>query len=587
MMPAVAGAQTPTVDEAIEFLRGAEARLLDHWIQRERAGWVQSTYITMDTELLAARANEETIAATMELAREATRFDALDLPEPWARKMELLKIALTLPAPSDPELRAELTRIAAGMEGTYGRGEWCPEAGGECLDIGAISNILASDRDPAKQLAAWEGWHQVSTHGMRQEYERFVELANQGARELGFADLGALWRAKYDMDPDAFEAELDRLWEQVRPLYDSLHCYVRARLVERYGPEVVPPQGPIPAHLLGNLWQQSWANVDDVVAPADVEVPGFDLTERLNAAGYDPIRMVKTGEAFFTSLGLEPLPETFWERSMFVKPRDRDVVCHASAWSVDQADDLRIKMCIEVAEEDFDVIHHELGHNFYQRAHNTQDALFRDGANDGFHEALGDTIALSVTPKYLRQIGLIDSEPPAEADIALLLRDALDKVAFLPFGLVIDKWRWGVFSGAIPADQYNRAWWDLKLRYQGVAPATERGEEFFDPGAKYHVPANTPYMRYYLAAVLQYQFHRALTETAGETGPVHRRSIYGSRAAGEKLEKMMLMGSSRPWQDALEALTGERTMDASAILDYFAPLRSWLDRQNEGRTCGW
>jgi peptidyl-dipeptidase A len=577
----------PTVEEAEQFLTGAEARLLDLWIQRERSKWVQSTYITEDTELLVARADEEVIAATMELARESTRFDRLDLPEPWARKMKLLRLALTLPAPSDPAKRAELTRLAAKMEGDYGRGEWCPGNGQKCLDVNAISDILATSRDPAELRAAWEGWHAISAHGMRDDYRRYVQLGNQGARELGFDDLGVLWRSKYDMDPVAFEVELERLWLQVKPLYDSLHCYVRSRLTQVYGPEVVPPGQPIPADLLGNLWAQSWSNVYDLVKPKDVVDPGYDLTERLKAAGYDPLRMVKTGEAFFTSLGFEPLPETFWERSMFTKPRDRDVVCHASAWSVDEKNDLRIKMCIQVNAEDFFTIHHELGHNFYQRDHNTQDPLFRDGANDGFHEALGDTIALSVTPRYLKRIGLIDKEPPPEADIALLLKLALDKVAFLPFGLTIDKWRWGVFSGAIPPNQYNAAWWALKRKYQGVAPPSPRGEEWFDPGAKYHVPANVPYMRYFLADILQFQFHRALTEAAGETGPLHRRSIYGSKAAGERLDRMMKMGASKPWPDALEALTGERHMDATAILDYFAPLKTWLDQQNRGQVCGW
>lgn len=580
----------PTADEAKAFVEAAEAELLQNWIWRERAGWVQSNFITMDTEILAAQANEATIETTMRLAREANRFDGLTLPENVARRLALLKTALTLPAPSDPAKRAELTQIAAELEGMYGRGKYCPDAGsvlgGECLDLGELSQILAESRDPKRLEEAWLGWHSTA-RSMREKYRRFVELANEGARELGFADLGALWRSKYDMPPDAFVAELDRIWEQVRPLYEQLHCYVRARLVETYGADVVDPNGPIPADLLGNMWAQQWSNIYDLVAPAGVPGTGYDLTERLEAAGYDAIKMVKTGEAFFTSLGQEPLPETFWQRSLFVKPRDRDVVCHASAWSVDQANDLRIKMCIEVNQEDFDVIHHELGHNFYQRAHNTQSPLFRDGANDGFHEALGDTIALSITPKYLKQIGLIDAEPPAAADLALLMRLALDKVAFLPFGLTIDKWRWGVFSGEIPPERYNRAWWDLKLRYQGVVPPAERSEADFDPGAKYHVPGNTPYMRYFLADILQFQFHRALATTAGETGPLHRASIYGSKAAGDRLEKMMLMGSSRPWPEALEVLTGEREMDARAILDYFAPLQQWLEQQNRGRTCGW
>ncbi len=592
-LPAVAAAQpkptakAPTVEEARAFVADAEAKLLDLGVQQQRAQWVQSTFITYDTELLAARANEAVIAATVELAKAATRFDGLALPDDLERKLLLLKVSLTLPAPSDPAKTSELTQIAARMEGTYGKGKYCPPGGGECLDITAISNILASERDPARLREVWEGWHAIAAQGMRDDYRRFVELANEGARELGFADLGAMWRSNYDMPPDAFTAELDRLWEQVKPLYDSLHCYVRARLVEKYGADVVPASGPIPGHLLGNLWQQQWGNIYDLVEPKDVVAPGYALSERLVAAGYDPIRMVKQGESFFTSLGFEPLPETFWERSQFVKPRDREVVCHASAWSVDQASDLRIKMCIQPTEEEFDTIHHELGHNFYQRLHNQNDPFFRNSANDGFHEALGDTIALSVTPKYLKTIGLIESEPPPAADIPLLLGRALDKVAFLPFGLIIDKWRWGVFSGEIAPEAYNRAWWELKLRYQGVAPPSPRGESLFDPGAKYHVPGNTPYMRYFLADILQFQFHRALAATAGETGALHRASIYGSKAAGSRLDAMMRMGARRPWPEALAALTGERTMDATAILDYFAPLASWLDEQNRGQTCGW
>jgi peptidyl-dipeptidase A len=468
----------------------------------------------------------------------------------------------------------------------YGRGKYCPPEGGDCLDLEQLSNILAESRDPEQLAMAWNGWHTIS-RPMRAKYQRFVELGNAGARELGFADLGALWRAKYDMPPDAFVAELDRIWNQVKPLYDQLHCYVRARLAAVYGADVVKPGAPIPAHLLGNMWAQQWGNIYDLVKPQNVVDPGYSVSELLQAKGYDARKMVETGERFFTSLGMAPLPPTFWTRSMFTKPRDRDVVCHASAWTVEQPDDLRIKMCIEVNEEDFDTIHHELGHNFYQRAHNTQSPLFRDGANDGFHEALGDTLALSVTPKYLKTIGLIDQEPPASADIALQLRLALDKVAFLPFGLIIDKWRWGVFSGEIAPDRYNQAWWDLKLAYQGVVPPATRSELDFDPGAKYHVPGNTPYMRYFLAGILQFQFHRELSAAAGEQGPLNRTSIYGSKAAGERLEKMMLMGASRPWPEALAALTGEREMDATAILDYFAPLRTWLEQQNQGQVCGW
>ena len=488
-------------------------------------------------------------------------------------------------APADAEKTRELARISSSLEGTYGKGKYCPP-GGECKDVDELSRILAESRDPAALLDAWTGWRTVSPP-MRADYRRFVELANEGARELGFADTGAMWRSKYDMPPDAFAAEMDRLWEQVKPLYVALHCYARRKLQEKYGKALVPDGQPIPAHLLGNMWSQSWDNIYDLLAPADAD-PGYDLSKRLQAQpGLDAVGMVKYGERFFSSLGFAPLPATFWERSLFTKPRDREVVCHASAWDVDEDNDLRIKMCIQINDEDFRTIHHELGHNYYQRAYNSQPYLYRNSANDGFHEAIGDTIALSVTPPYLKQIGLIDAEPPASKDIGLLLRVALDKVAFLPFGLLIDQWRWKVFSGEIGPGDYNRGWWELREKYQGIRPPVARTEADFDPGAKYHIPANTPYSRYFLADILQFQFHRALCQIAGYHGPLNRCTIYGNKEAGARLNQMLAMGQSRPWPEELEVLTGARQMDATAILDYFAPLQAWLDEQNQGQTCGW
>jgi peptidyl-dipeptidase A len=598
--------KAPTVAEAKAFIEQAEARLLEANVESSRADWVKSTYITDDTEALAAKADERAINAQVELAKASTRFDRLKLPAELARKMNLLKTSLTLATPADPKASEELTRIVSGMEGTYGKGKWCPPAGqspqlppgaGEpsagvgppgsdkCLDIEDLTRLMASNRDPNQLLDAWAGWHRIS-RPMRPDFVRYVALANQGAKELGFADTGALWRSKYDMPPDDFARELDRLWEQVRPLYLQLHAYVRNRLREKYGDQIVPASGPIPAHLLGNMWAQSWENIYPLAAPPNAD-PGYDLTEILKSRHTDALRMVRYGEGFFTSLGFAPLPETFWQRSLFSKPRDREVVCHASAWDVDYVDDLRVKMCIDITAEYFATIHHELGHNFYQRAYNRQPYLFRDSANDGFHEAVGDTIALFVTPEYLVKLGLLDQAPDPSKDIGLLLNRALDKIAFLPFGLLIDQWRWKVFSGEIPLGKYNEAWWTLRRKYQGVAAPVARSEEDFDPGAKYHVAANVPYARYFLADILQFQFHRALARTAGCTGPLHRCSIYGNKEAGRRLNAMLEMGQSRPWPDALEALTGERQMDATAIRDYFAPLEKWLEEQNRGKPVGW
>jgi peptidyl-dipeptidase A len=572
-----AGAGTP--DAARALLAEVDRELLRLGNAALRAAWIQSTYITSDTEALAAQANGEYVNATTRFAKASARFQRAEVSASERRQLDLLRTSLTMAAPDDPKEAEELARVAAAMEGAYGRGKYCPtgKSGDDCLDIEEITEILAESRDPKRLQEVWDGWHSIGVP-IKKDYARFVELSNQGARALGFVDTGAMWRGKYDMPPDAFAQELDRLWEQLRPLYTSLHTYVRGRLREKYG-AIVPDTGPIPAHLLGNLWQQDWSNIYDLVAPPST-AKTYSLADRLKAKNVDAIEMVRIAERFFTSLGLDPLPKTFWERSLFVKPRDRDVVCHPSAWNINSVDDLRIKMCIDVTAEDFVTIHHELGHNFYQRAYNQLPVVFREGANDGFHEAAGDTIALSITPEYLVKIGLLDIAPGADSDTGLLLRSALGRLAFLPFGLLVDQWRWQVFEGKITPANYNQAWWDLKLKYQNVAPATPRGENAFDPGAKYHVPANTPYSRYFLAAILQFQMHRGLSKTAGCAGPLHRCSIFGSKAAGEKLKAMLAMGSSRPWPDALEAMTGERQMDASAMAEYFAPLKTWLDAQN-------
>jgi peptidyl-dipeptidase A len=566
------------------FLDRVESRLLELSTEAGRASWVQSNFITSDTELLAAAANERAINATVQFVKEAKQFDRLKLPPDQARKMNLLKLSLTMATPSDPKDSEELTRLAAGLEAAYGKGKYCPQPG-KCLDLQDIERITRTSRNPQELLDVWKGWRTVSIP-MRPQYQRFVELSNKGARELGFKDTGAMWRSKYDMTPDQFASELDRLWEQVKPLYVSLHAYVRMKLRQQYGDSIVPANGPIPAHLLGNVWGQTWDNLFPILAPKDAD-PGYDLTKILKDRNTDYKQMVRYGEGFFTSLGFAPLPQTFWERSLFVKPRDREVVCHASAWNIDSVDDLRIKMCIEPTAEDFTTIHHELGHNFYQRAYNTRPVLFRDSANDGFHEAIGDTIALSITPEYLVKLGFIQKAPDPSKDMGLLLNRALEKVAFLPFGLMIDQWRWKVFSGEISPEQYNRAWWELIRKYQGIAPPVERTEAEFDPGAKYHVPANVPYTRYFLADILQFQFHRALAKTAGCGSPLHRCSIYGNKEAGTRLNAMLEMGQSKPWQDALYELTGSREMDATAIIDYFAPLKKWLDEQTKGQPVGW
>ncbi len=588
LLAAPASSSPPAPAEAKAFVERVNADLRRLYTRLSVAEWVKATYITDDTERLAAWANEELMAYMSGAIQESLRFRDSAADPQTRRQLELLRLVPEPPpAPRDPARRAELSEVYARLGAAYGKGKWCGRDGkGRCRSLSGLEEVLKESRKPEELLDAWVGWRTVSVP-MKPLYQRLVELSNEGAREIGFADAGEQWRSGYDMPPDAFAAETDRLWEQVRPLYQALHCYVRARLSRVYGRALVPEDGPIPAHLLGNMWAQEWANVYPLVEP----YPGrssLNVDAGLRRRKWDAVRMVKAGEAFFTSLGLAPLPRTFWERSMLTRPRDREVVCHASAWDLDFAGDLRVKMCIKPTEEDLVTIHHELGHNFYQRAYEGQPILFQAGANDGFHEALGDAVALSVTPGYLRELGLIPAAPADEQGLVnVQMKDALDKVAFLPFGLLVDRWRWDVFSGKTPPSRYQAAWWELRRRLQGVAPPAPRGEGDFDPGAKYHVPANVPYTRYFLARILQFQFHRALCRIAGHRGPLHACSVRGNAEAGRRLEAMMALGASRPWPDALEALTGERAMDASALVEYFAPLRRWLDRENAGRSCGW
>jgi peptidyl-dipeptidase A len=588
--PAPAATPAPTVADVEAFVARAEAELLAFSNRSQRIFWVQETYITPDTEAMAAAAGAEGTQLSVRLALEAARYmNVPGLSEETRRKLVMLRTGITLPAPTRTGAAEELATITTRMSSAYGRGRGTLR--GQPINGSDIEAAMGTNRNPEELAEMWTSWHANVGAPLAQDYARMVVLANDGARELGFANVGELWRSNYDMTPQQFSALTEQLWQEVKPLYDELHCYVRARLNEHYGDAVQPATGPIRADLLGNMWAQEWGNIYDLVAPEGAaNGANLDTTALLTAQNYDPLRMVRAGEGFFSSLGFAPLPETFWQRSMFTRPQDREVVCHASAWDVDNVDDLRIKMCIRVNGDDFVTIHHELGHNYYQRAYNRLSYLYLNGANDGFHEAIGDMIALSMTPDYFVQIGLLPANavPGPEGDIGLLLRQALDKVAFLPFGLLIDRWRWGVFSGQIPPEGYNAAWTALRLQYQGITPpGGDRPDDAFDAGAKYHIPAGVPYTRYFLARILQFQFFEAACRQAGWQGPLHRCSFYGNREVGTRLNAMLEMGASRPWPDALEAFTGSREMSGRAMVAYFEPLLTWLREQNRGRRCGW
>jgi len=609
--PAAGAEAQGQAEQAARFIAKVEAAYADAFEEASRIQWVNATYITEDTDWLVARNTAALTSMQVAFANEAAGFTSPDIAPDVRRKLDLLKLGITLPAPTRDGAAKELADLQTKLSSAYSTGSisieggaFSPAAARSALravrdpdgknpnaDLSAklvrqneTEILMRQLRDPAQLAEVWTKWHDGAA-AMGDDYARLVAIANEGARELGYADVGAMWRAGYDMTPEAFEAEVDRLWSQVKPLYDQLHCYVRAELNEKYGDAVAPLDQPIRADLLGNMWAQEWGAIGDIVSVGDGRA--IDLDALLVGKGYDALKMVKTGEQFFSSLGFAPLPDTFWTRSQIVKPEGRDVVCHASAWNIDSKDDVRIKMCTTVSAEDFVTVHHELGHNYYQRAYNGQPVMFQNGANDGFHEAIGDMVALSITPEYLKQIGLISQTPPASQDLSLLMQQALDKIAFLPFGLVIDKYRWKVFAGEIGRDQYNDGWWALRTQYQGIRPPGKRPADGFDAGAKYHVPNNVPYTRYFLARILQFQFYKAACDQIGWKGPLHRCSFYNSKEVGRRFNAMMELGASKPWPDALEAFTGSRTMDGSALVAYFEPLMAYLKEQNAGRQCGW
>jgi peptidyl-dipeptidase A len=588
--PPPVDADAALVVEARQFVARMNDELRKLYVDASVTAWANETDLTPEHEAAAAKAGAAQASGITRLIKASKKFEPIlaRLDPETRRQLVLLKFS-GQPAPDDPKEAEELARIATEMSSIYGKGKVCKKVGArqECKDLDALSKVLQKTRKPAEALAAWQGWHDNVGRAERDLFVKYVGLANAGARGVGFADVSAMWKGAYDMPADAFAAETDRLYTQMKPLYEQLHCYTRRKLNKLYGDKVVPKTGPMPAHLLGNMWAQSWGWLSKELEPYPGEPP-VDVTERLAKGPYDEKKMVRIAEEFYKSLGFPALPDTFWERSMFQKPAGKEAVCHASAWDVTYANDLRIKMCIQRTHEELDVIHHELGHNYYYAAYYKAPILFQSGANDGFHEAIGDTVVLSMTPEYLKEKGLLDKV--VKSDKVVLNRQmnkALEKIAFLPFGLLVDKWRWDVFSGKVSPEQYNDHWWALRRQYQGLVSPVPRTAKDFDPGAKYHVPGNVPYMRYFLAAVLQFQFHRSLCKLAGHTGPLHECSIYNNKAAGAAFWNTLKTGAARPWQDTLFALTGQREMDATAILDYFAPLRTWLEAQNKGQTCGW
>ncbi|XP_072417140.1 angiotensin-converting enzyme isoform X2 [Chiloscyllium punctatum] len=487
------------------------------------------------------------------------------------------------PANLQPNERKKYNTILSEMDNIYSTAKVCPpNQQSNCWSLEPdLVNLLAKSRSYKKLLYAWEGWHNSAGNPLRDKYTEFVKMSNKASQLDGFSDTGAYWRSWYESP--TFKEDLEKIYDQVKPLYNNLHAFVRRKLYQIYGPKYINLKGPIPAHLLGNMWAQKWNNIYDLMIPFPSK-GNIDVTDAMVKKNWNATYMFKVSEEFFTSLGLIKMPPEFWDYSMLEKPDDgREVVCHASAWDFYNRKDFRIKQCTTVTMEQLFTVHHEMGHVEYYLQYKDQPVSFRSGANPGFHEAVGDVLALSVsTPKHLKEIGLLENAvDDHEADINYLFKMALEKISFLPFGYLIDQWRWGVFSGQISPANYNFEWWYLRTKYQGICSPVPRNESNFDPGAKYHIPANTPYIRYFVSFILQFQFHKALCNASGHTGPLHKCDIYKSQEAGKILSKALSAGSSKPWQEILQQVTGINKMDAGALLEYFQPITKWLQEKND------
>lgn len=553
------------------------------------AHWNYETNITDATQQAMSEADVAFAAFQQDAAANSSKFNQCLVNE-YGLSRQLARTS-TVGIKLNPTLTKQLSDIIGNMETVYSTGTVCSlneiNMQQNCStrwDFGALATILATSRDYNLLQYVWQQWRNVVGRPVSQMYQNYVNLGNQGAQNDNFTDVGDFWRSWYE-DAD-FQKDLDSLWQQVLPLYEQLHAYVRNKLMAQYPNRF--QSSAVPAHLFGNMWSQSWTNLYDFTAPYP-NSPTVDVTKAMVQQNYTALKMFHTADKFFQSLGLIPMPEAFWKRSMITKPTNRSVICHPSAWDFYNRHDYGIKMCTSVTMDDLVVIHHEMGHIQYYMQYSVQPVPFRDGANPGFHEAIGDTMALSVaTLKHLNAIGLLPGYTNSmEQDMNFLYRQALDKVAFLPWSYIVDQWRWAVFNGTLTNNTWNAGWWSLRTKYQGVVPPVARSNTDFDPGAKYHIPNNMPYVRYFVAYILEFQFYQELCNAAGHTGPLHQCDFYQSKSAGTLLSNMLRIGAARPWKEALQIVTGQSSMNASAILTYFQPLMTWLQQQNQGQCFGW
>ncbi|KAM3859472.1 angiotensin-converting enzyme [Diretmus argenteus] len=565
--------------QAKKFLEEYNSTAEVVWNAYTEASWAYNTNITEPNKQTMLEKNLEMSKHTLKYGQMARQFDTTDFQDGSTKRIMKKLSDIERAGLPQSELE-EYNTLLSNMETKYSVAEVC-RANGTCHPLDPdLQKIMAESRDYNELLFAWKGWRDAAGKVLRQDYKRYVELANKAARLNGHDDNGDFWRSLYETP--TFEQDLETLWKELEPLYQNVHAYVRRVLYKKYGAKHVNLKGPIPAHLLGNMWAQTWSGIMDLAIPYP-NATQVDATPAMEAKGWNATRMFRESDNFFTSLGLLPMPKEFWDKSMLEKPTDgTKVVCHASAWDFYNRKDFRIKQCTVVTMDDLITVHHEMGHVQYFLQYKEQPVSFRDGANPGFHEAIGDVLALSVsTPKHLHSIGLLDQVANNnDSDINFLMSMALDKIAFLPFGYLMDQWRWKVFDGRIPASEYNKEWWNLRMKYQGLCPPVSRTEDDFDPGAKFHVPANVPYVRYFVSFIIQFQFHKALCQAAKHDGPLHHCDIYQSKDAGKLLGDVMKLGFSKPWPEAMTMITGQPKMTAKPLVEYFQPLIDWLEAEN-------
>jgi len=573
------------VSEVEFFLVRADELLREVWSNQRRAEWVNDAYRSEDTIALENRAKSELFRVGRELGVEASNLLDSDLPKLSQRRLELLRSSFSTSSHLEPVKQQEFVALQRQLEEFYRNRTFCLEGAVDCLDSAGIKEAFRDSQNTDKLIELWREWRR-ELPSLRNTFERYVELTNEAAIELGYRNANEASVSFSGMPVENFESGREHLWEQVRPLYESLHCLVRGDLGQEFGTAAVPPKEEIPAHLLSDISNGSSISLHRAFLSLNDESEE-NLIRSLQREEINSLGVVSLGQEFFNSLGFESLEPEFWSQSIFMSPVDEEDYCAVRAWNVDLTSDLRLKVCARITGENFVDVYRSLSEIYYHRAKRGQDALFRMGADQDLLVALGGAITLSLTPRHLMELGLLEDVDLENAHIAFLVSQALDTIGRTPFGLVVDKWKTQVFSGATPAALYNKSWWDLRRRYEGIRPASPRSDTDFDSGSIRDVltdQLNTPNL---FIDVLKFQTHKTLCQIAGFEGPLSECSIYRSSKAGIRLMEMMAIEAGAPRHRLLSFLSGGRRLDAAALLEYFQPLRVWLDAKNEGRTCGW